>query len=28
VVVLPGLGHVPMWDSPQRVGMVLLAGSS
>jgi len=28
VVVLPGLGHVPMWDSPARVGMVLLAGSS
>jgi len=27
VVVLPGLGHVPMWDAPERVAMVLLAGS-
>ncbi len=28
VVVLPGLGHVPMSDAPERIGMVLLAGSS
>lgn len=28
VVILPGLGHVPMSDDPARVGMVLLAGSS
>ncbi|WP_127784504.1 alpha/beta fold hydrolase [Rhodococcus sp. X156] len=28
VVVLPGLGHVPMSDDPVRVGMALLAGSA
>lgn len=28
IAVLPGLGHVPMSDAPERVGMVLLAGSA
>ena len=27
VVVLPGVGHVPMSDAPERVSMILLAGS-
>ena len=27
-VVLPGCGHVPMWDDPEAVAKVLLAGSS
>lgn len=28
VVVLPGCGHVPMWDDPELVARVLLRGSS
>jgi pimeloyl-ACP methyl ester carboxylesterase len=27
-VVLSGCGHVPMWDDPEAVAKVLLAGSS
>ncbi len=27
-VVLPGCGHVPMWDAPQAVAEALLAGSA
>ncbi len=28
VNVYPGIGHVPMWDDPQLVASILLAGSS
>ncbi|QDQ98854.1 alpha/beta fold hydrolase [Tomitella fengzijianii] len=28
VTIVPGVGHVPMWDNPQLVASILLAGSA
>ncbi|GAA4802430.1 alpha/beta fold hydrolase [Tomitella cavernea] len=28
VTIIPGVGHVPMWDNPQLVASILLAGSA